>query len=87
MELVSNSPITVTDDDREMARDALVLGWNACPRSSGNWREPNCTCDLGAISGCKERVEKIAYAIAFARQCPDEDEEDGDGPFTTDELE
>jgi hypothetical protein len=70
MELVSNSPVPVSDTDREMARDAMVKGWNSCPRKQlfETGKGHDCDCDGGSIVDCKERVEKIAYAIAFARR-------------------
>lgn len=70
MELVSNSPVPVSNTDREMARDAMIKGWNSCPRKqlfeSGEGKD--CECAEGGITSCKERVESIAYAIAFARR-------------------
>lgn len=60
---------TATDQDREIAKDAMVAGWNECKQTNyfGMGARQKCDCDLGAIDGCKARVEAIARAIAAAR--------------------
>ncbi len=70
VEMVSNSNIVVTETDVEMARDAMVAGWNNCARVRRlmDGKTPDCDCRQERIDGCKARVEKIAYAIAFARR-------------------
>lgn len=62
--------IVVTDTDRQMARDAMVEGWNECKQVNyfGLNARQKCDCDLGAIDGCKARVEAVAKAIATARK-------------------
>ena len=54
--------MTISMDDIQIAKDAMVEGWNGCTNYFGK-----CDCDLGAIDGCKARVEAIAAAIAKAR--------------------
>lgn len=69
MPIISSSPITVTAQDIELAREALVEGWNACPRSGHNLAEcSNCDCDPGRIDGCSARIEAISKVIAAARR-------------------
>lgn len=65
MELIGD-PI-VTDTDREMARAALVEGWNNC-KATNNFGPVNCDCDHGKIDGCKARIEVLAKWIAAARK-------------------
>lgn len=62
--------ITISDEDRKAASDAMVAGWNACPRNPyrGPLVGPMCLCELNTIDGCQARVEAIATAIAQARQ-------------------
>ena len=64
-----NFEVVVTDDDREWARDVMVTAWNNC-KLTGTIGQVGrkCDCDLGAIDGCKARVEEIAKAIATARR-------------------
>lgn len=61
--------VNVTEEDRQMARDALVQGWHNCRATATieNGKHCDCDCDLGAIDGCKARIEEIAKAIATAR--------------------
>ncbi len=66
MPIISNSPIVVTDQDIELAREALVEGYGNCPRV--DWQAKNCDCDPGAIDGCKAKVEAIAKTIAAVRR-------------------
>lgn len=61
----------VTESDREMAREALFEGYQKCGANVANCMEltvRQCDCDLGAIAGCKARVEALATAIATARK-------------------
>jgi hypothetical protein len=54
--------------DEQAARDAMVAGWNACKYTNSIGKLGKlCDCDLGAVDGCKARVEAIAAAIAKAR--------------------
>jgi hypothetical protein len=61
--------VTVTEKDRDVARDAMVSGFNDCQQTNyfGRNARAKCDCDLGAIDGCKARVEAIAKALADAR--------------------
>lgn len=56
------------EKERQAARDAMVAGFNACKQTNhfGLNARQKCDCDLGAIDGCKARVEAIALAIAAA---------------------
>lgn len=55
----------VTDEDRRLARDAIVAGWSTCNRLHTGDRK--CDCDMGAIDDCTAKIEAIAKAIAEAR--------------------
>ncbi len=66
--MVTNFELVVRDDDRELAREAIVKGWNSCKLTNNFNIGPQCDCDCGAIDGCKAKVEAIAQAIAFARR-------------------
>jgi hypothetical protein len=59
-----------TEADRQVAKDAMVAGWNACQQTNyfGRNARQKCDCDLGAIDGCKARVEAIANALAAIRE-------------------
>ena len=61
--------VVVTDSDREVARGALIEGHHHCKATNyvPNGVKP-CDCDFGAIAGCKERLESVARATAFARK-------------------
>lgn len=58
-----------TEADRQLARDAMVAGWNACKQTNyfGMNARQKCDCDLGTIDGCRAKVEAVARAIAAAR--------------------
>lgn len=69
MPIVTNFELVVTDTDRELAREAMVEGWNNCKQTNNFQRgAPPCDCSLGAIDGCKARVEAVARVIAAARR-------------------
>ena len=61
--------MTISMDDIQIAKDAMVEGWNGCKQTNyfGINARARCDCDLGTIDGCKARVEAIAAAIAKAR--------------------
>jgi hypothetical protein len=71
MTQITNFELVVTEDDRIAAREAIIEAWNNCKQTNsiGN-RQPRslCDCDLGAIDGCKAKIESVARAIAFARK-------------------
>ena len=58
---MTNEPIP--DDIMQAARKAMVDGFNACVR----FRKGFCTCDPGAIDGCKKQVSAIANALMAER--------------------
>ena len=64
----ANFDIIVSDQDRSLARVALIQGHDNCPLSDSDFvqtgRGHECGCDLNAIDGCKARVEAIAFMIA-----------------------
>ena len=63
-----NIELVVTESDRECAREAIIEGWHHCKTTNMiNHTGKPCDCDYSAIDGCKERVESVARAIAFAR--------------------
>lgn len=69
MPSATNFELVVTDDDRTAARRAIVEGWDNCKaRPDINFGHRVCDCDLGAVDGCKIKVESVARAIAFARK-------------------
>ncbi len=56
----------ITQTDVDMAKQALIDGWWACPsRHSGPCDR---ACDLSEITGCKAMVGAVAEAIALARK-------------------
>lgn len=61
--------MSVTERDRQNARDAMVAGWNACKQTNyfGMNARQKCDCDQGAIDGCRARVEELAKVIAANR--------------------
>lgn len=65
MSTTVDEPVVVTDQDRKLARDAMVEGSQHCKQI--NVIGSLCDCNLGVIDGCKARVEVIALAIALAR--------------------
>lgn len=62
-------PIPVDSDFKE-ASDAMLAGQSKChlTRAFSHREEVSCSCDYGAIDGCKARLTAIAEAIAAARQ-------------------
>lgn len=70
MSIASNSPIVVTDNDRQLAKDAMVEGFRECQQTNyfGMNARQKCDCDIGAIDGCKARIEAIAKSIAGVRK-------------------
>jgi hypothetical protein len=65
--LPRDGQITVTNEDINAAREALVQAHYTCgmfPRMNG---KHGCDCDLSSITGCKAKVTRIALAIAKAR--------------------
>jgi len=60
--------IVVTQTDIELAREAMVRGFESCGARFDIDQKKTCDCDLGRIDGCKERVKRIALAIATARK-------------------
>ncbi len=56
--------------DENLARDAIVEGWENCPRQQALQSDKPrdmCDCDHGRIDGCKAMVAAVAKAIAHAR--------------------
>lgn len=62
--------MAATEQDREKARDAIAAGFRECKQTNyfGHNARQRCDCDLGAVDGCKARIEAIAQAIAAARR-------------------
>lgn len=63
-----DNSVVVTETDREMAREALAIGWDNCKSCPERDDKIACDCDLGAVDGCVAKVEAIAEAIARARK-------------------
>ena len=68
--LAALAALLVTEADRNMARDAIVTGYDHCKGRRERLVCTRCDCRSEQIDGCKALIEAVAATISAARRGP-----------------